>query len=84
MSEDAAEKVIDFDIPTWVWWLGLGLAGGCVVLLGLYYVQNPGRSPFTDFARPEPPETNGSVPHGASPLGLEALQGTEQGEGAEG
>ena len=59
MSEDHEHTGIDLDIPSWVWWTALGLAAGCVVLMALWYVRNPDRSPLVDFARrvPTAPET---------------------------
>ena len=78
MSDERQQAVI----PTWFWWLGAGLAAGVVVLMVLWYVRHPGRTPFVDFAPRHmgTPATNGTNPHVAAQVGADAPLGPQEGE----
>ena len=77
MSDDAG-----IAIPKWFWWLGAGLAASVVVLMVLWYLRHPDRSPFVDFAprRMGVPAANGATPHVAAPVGADAHLGPQEGE----
>ena len=78
MSEQDAGPTI----PKWFWYVGAGIAVSVVVLMVLWYVRHPDRSPFVDFAPRHmgQPATNGTLPHVAAPVGADAPFGPQEGQ----
>ena len=71
-----------FTLPKWFWYLGAGIAAGVVVLMVLWYVRHPDRSPFVDFAPRSMgvPAANGAAPHVAAPVGADSPFGPQEGQ----
>jgi hypothetical protein len=69
---DATYLTLADAFPPWFWMVGVGLALGVSVLLVLWYLEHPGRSPWEDFGR------RFDIPDDLSSLDPSASQGGDQ------